>query len=81
MFPHVWNRLGDQYFDITAEWIRSKTDEIVGFLYSPAFEYTTDEFPVGSAFEFNTETTSLAAAANEEMEKDDTEPKWSILAP
>jgi len=67
--PHVWNRLGDVYFDITNERIFSGSDEIAEMVYSPGYEFDVREFSAGDAFEFQLETINAAAELNAELER------------
>jgi hypothetical protein len=68
-YPHVWNKLENQYFDITGEMILAKSKEISRLVHAPAFEYTIAEFSTGSAFEFQKETIKAADDLNTAMEE------------
>ena len=70
-YPHVWNKFGDQYFDITGEMILANNKEIPQLAHSPGYEYTVAEFPTGSVFEFRKETTDAANDLNTTMEAPD----------
>jgi len=68
-FPHVWNKLGDLYFDITGESLLSAFPEILQIDYFPGYEYSPNEFSVGDAFEFRQETKNAAETFNDQLEK------------
>jgi len=68
-FAHVWNKLGEDYYDITKEKILSAFPEIVKIVYSPAYEYDPERFSGNDVFEFRKEIIDEVAVLNGELDK------------
>jgi len=68
-FAHVWNKFGENYYDVTREKILSRFPEIVKIVYSPLCEYNPGAFSGSDVFEFRKETIDEVAALNGEIEK------------
>src|ERR1700679_1166557 len=60
--PHCWNKMGDNYFDITKDCIWAVTRAAATFYYFPLATFSTDIY--GSDYRFRSDAVQIAGAVS-----------------
>lgn len=66
---HCWNKVDDNYFDITKDFIWDETDIPKKFIYFPIAEYESNEYDFSQEKLFLSNAVEIAAAIDKELQE------------